>query len=115
MSGCRSFARGFALVAVLFVLAAISYGAETLIATADANGRARAAGIKVDGPVYVRCTSATGQATSGDDEAPSCQIRAPGFNGKLEIGKVISVKEEGYVELKCNGNPPLRCSAQITP
>jgi hypothetical protein len=104
---------GLLLTASLALSATAAYAAETLIATADANGRPHAAATKIDGPAYIRCTSATGQA--GDGEAPSCQIRAPGFTGKLEIGKIVSLKEEGYVELKCNGNPPLRCSAQITP
>jgi hypothetical protein len=98
--------------AILFAVG-IAWAAETLIATADVNGKPRPATTKIDGPVNIRCTSATGQA--GDGDSPSCQIQAPGFYGKVEIGKMISVEKPGYVELKCNGNPPLRCSAQITP
>jgi hypothetical protein len=113
MSGYLRLPRALGTFAVLLILVAVAYAAETLIATADANGRPHAASVKIDGPSYVRCTSATGQA--GDGEPPSCQIQAPGFAGKVEIGKIVSLKEEGYVELKCNGNPPLRCSAQITP
>ena len=99
-------------VAALISGAALCRAAETLIATADVNGKARAASAKIDGPAYVRCTSATSQAGG---EAPSCQIQAPGFSGKVEIGKTVAIKEGGYVELKCNGNPPLRCSAEVTP
>jgi hypothetical protein len=102
------------LVAASAVLvgAAIVCASQTLTATTDVNGKARGASAKIDGPSNVRCTSANGQAGG---EPASCQIHAPGFSGKVEIGKTISIQEEGYVELKCNGNPPLRCSAEITP
>jgi hypothetical protein len=109
---CRN-SRLFSIGALAVTFGAtIALASQTLIATTDVNGKARGASAKIDGPSNVRCTSANGQAGG---EPASCQIQAPGFSGKVEIGKTISIQEEGYVELKCNGNPPLRCSAEITP
>ena len=100
-------------ITVVLTLAGIARAAQTIIATADVNGKPHPGTAQIDGPSYIRCISATGQA--GDGDPPSCGISAPGFAGKVEIGKMVSVEKAGYVTLSCNGNPPLRCSAQITP
>jgi hypothetical protein len=99
--------------AALLCAAGVVWAAQTITATADVNGKPHPATAQIDGPSYIRCTSATGQV--GDGDPPSCGITAPGFTGKVEIGKMVSAEKEGYVTLTCNGNPPLRCSAQITP
>jgi len=105
----------FVLVGItaLLIVVGIARAAQTITATADVNGKPHPATAQIDGPSYIRCTSAAGQA--GDGDPPSCGITAPGFSGKVEIGKMVSADKAGYVTLTCNGNPPLRCSAQITP
>jgi hypothetical protein len=98
---------------MIFSTAGMAWGAQTISATADVNGKPRAATAKIDGPSNIRCTSAAGQA--GDGDKPSCQIIAPGYAGTVEIGKIVAADREGTVTLTCNGKPPLRCTAEITP
>jgi len=104
-----------ALTATLGVLAsaAAALAMQTITATSDINGRPRPASAELTQPSTVRCVAATGQAGDGPD--PSCQINAPGFSGKLEIRKQVAIEKPGYLTLSCNGNPPTRCSAQISP
>ena len=68
---------------------------------------------QIDGPSSIRCTSAVGQVGEGDK--PSCKIVAPGYSGTVEIGKMVAADKAGIVTPTCNGQPPLRCTAQITP
>jgi hypothetical protein len=91
----------------------IAWASQTITATADVNGNPRPATAQIDGPSNIRCTSAAGQAGEGDK--PSCKILAPGYSGTVEIGKMIAADKAGIVTLTCNGQPPLRCTAQITP
>jgi hypothetical protein len=93
--------------------AGIAWASQTMTATADVNGKPRAATAQIDGPSNLQCTSANGQAGEGDK--PSCQILAPGYSGKVEVGKSVALDQVGIVTLACNGKPPLRCTAQITP
>jgi hypothetical protein len=98
---------------VILTTAGIAWASQTITATTDVNGHARPATAEIDGPSNVRCTSAAGQAGAG--QKPSCSIAAPGYSGIVEIGKVIATDGGGNVTLTCNGNPPLRCTAEITP
>jgi hypothetical protein len=93
--------------------AGIAWAAQTITATADVNGNPRPATAQIDGPSNIRCTNAAGQAGEGDK--PSCRIVAPGYTGTVEIGKIVAADGAGTVTLTCNGQPPLRCTAQITP
>jgi len=97
----------------VFSAPGIAWASETMTATADVNGKPRAATAQIDGPSNLRCTSANGQAGEGDK--PSCQIVAPGYSGKVEVGKSVALDQAGIVTLTCNGKPPLRCTAEITP
>jgi hypothetical protein len=97
----------------VFGAAGIAWASQMMSATADPNGKQRAATAQIDGPSNLRCTSANGEAGEGDK--PSCQISAPGYSGKVEVGKIVALDEAGYVTLTCNGKPPLRCTAEITP
>jgi hypothetical protein len=101
------------LVAAIVILATagIAWASQTITATTDVNGHARPATAEINGPSNVRCTSAAGQA----GQKPSCSVAAPGYAGIVEIGKVIATDGGGTVTLTCNGNPPLRCTAEITP
>jgi hypothetical protein len=94
-------------------VAGIAWAAQTITATADVNGKPRAATAQIEGPSSIRCTSAAGQA--GDGDKPSCRIVAPGYTGTVEIGKIVAADRDGQVTLTCNGRPPLRCTAEITP
>jgi hypothetical protein len=102
-----------AATSVLLGTSGIAWATQTISATADVNGKPRAATATIDGPSNIRCTSAAGQA--GDGERPSCQIIAPGYAGTVEIGKIVAADRDGTVTLTCNGKPPLRCTAEITP
>jgi hypothetical protein len=93
--------------------AGIAWASQTMTATADVNGKPRAATAQIDGPSNLQCTSAKGQAGEGDK--PSCQIIAPGYSGRVEVGKSVALDQAGIVTLACNGKPPLSCTAQITP
>ena len=101
------------LLVTLIGAATLAIAAQNITATSDVNGKPRPATVEITEPSTVRCTSANAQAGNGVE--PSCQINAPGFFGKLEIGKQIKIEKPGYVTLTCNGNPPTRCSAQIDP
>jgi hypothetical protein len=98
-------------VIVLFGSAAVVRATQTLSATADPHGKARAATAQIDGPSNLRCITANGEA----GQKASCQVIAPGFSGEVEVGKVVALDKAGTVTLTCNGNPPLRCMAEITP
>jgi hypothetical protein len=100
-------------IAMLLSAAVVVRAAQILSATTDVNGRAREATTDIDAPSYVRCTSANGEA--GEGPKPSCQIGAPGVSVTLEVGRSVSLEKAGIVRLTCNGKPPLRCTAQITP
>jgi hypothetical protein len=93
--------------------ATIAYASQNLTATADVNGKPRSATAEITEPSAIRCTSATAQP--GDGPKPSCQIQSPGHDAKLDIGKLLTLEKPGYITLTCNGNPPLRCTAEITP
>jgi hypothetical protein len=98
-------------IGVLLGAAVAVKATQTLSATADPHGKARAATAQIDGPSRLRCITANGEA----GEKASCQVAAPGFTGEVEVGKIVALEKEGYVTLTCNGKPPLRCMAEITP
>jgi len=102
------------IVLITFLVTAnLALATQNITATSDVNGKSRPATAEITEPSTIRCTSAKAQAGNGVE--PSCQVNAPNFSGKLDIGKQIRIEKPGYITLTCNGNPPSRCSAQIDP
>jgi hypothetical protein len=64
-------------------------------------------------PSSIRCVSAVGNDPR--QYPPSCTISAPGFYGVVNVGNTVGASGAGTVTLTCNGQRPMRCSAQITP
>ena len=85
--------------------------AQVITSITDANGNRHPATAALRNPASVKCTFATGN--NPQQNPPSCFITAPGYSGTLARGQSIGTSGPGTVSLTCNGQAPLRCSAQI--
>jgi hypothetical protein len=93
------------------LVAAAAAAAQTITSTTDPNRNQHPGSVAVLDPSSVTCASAVGN--NPRNYPPSCNIVAPGYWGIVNIGQIIGTSGAGTVNLTCNGEAPLRCSAQI--
>ena len=86
-------------------------GGQSITSTTEKSGNQHPATASVRGPTAVTCSSAVGN--NPRQYPPSCNIAAPGYNGSVTPGQTIGTSGAGTVTLTCNGQAPLRCTAQI--
>lgn len=102
-------------IALLFCFSALSgaEAAETL-SSYSSQGSKYPDTIGTSSSVSVKCTSASG-ASSGS--TARCHVKAPGFQGNVDVGSTIGTSGPGNVELTCSGNYPangmLTCTAVV--